>query len=262
MIDWRGECVAIVASGPSTKSANVALLQNRIHVIAIKKNVELCPWADVVYGCDAAWWKSVHGLPEYKGLKFSWAEGGSQFYKDIHPVEIEKNNDALVFDQSGVVGSGGNSGFQALNLAVQFGARGILLIGFDMQDRSGAHWYGRNNWHGANNPSDDNFRRWHKAFAGAAAVLAKMDIQVFNASPDSALRCFQHKTIDAALEAWGLGNIESAQVDMDRVRSKAGRGGCVRGRKKLNPAASDTTNSNHGPGAAGVAGERSLHPAD
>lgn len=208
--DWRDECVAIIASGPSTAKVNIQSLRNRIHVIAIKRTVELCPFADMVYGCDAAWWQSVQGLPDYKGLKVSWREGGAQQFADVHPVDIEKTTDRLLFDRPGVVGSGGNSGFQALNIAVQAGARGILLIGFDMSDRSGAHWYGRNNWINANNPTDDNFRRWQKSFEIAAGQLKARDIQVFNASPASALRCFEKKTIDAALGAWGLGNIEAA----------------------------------------------------
>lgn len=180
------------------------MLRNRIRVVAIKKNVELCPWADAVYGCDAAWWRSVSGLPDYKGLKISWAEGGCKHFADIRPVIIEPKSDRFVMDIPGTVGAGGNSGFQIANLVAQFGCRGIALIGFDMTDRGQPHWYGRNNWTGANNPSDDNFRRWQSAFANVAPVLAAMDIQVFNASPDSALRCFEHKTIEQALEAWGL----------------------------------------------------------
>lgn len=202
--DWRNECVVIVASGPSTSQVRVDTLRNRIRIIAIKKNVELCPWADVVYGCDAAWWRSVGGLPDYKGLKLSWVDGGAKHFRDVHPIEIKVKADEIILEPLGAVGSGGNSGFQALNLAVQFGARGILLVGFDMQDRGKPHWYGRNNWGGANNPSSSNFRRWQKSFAGVAGALAAMDVQIFNASPDSALVCFPHRKIEDALEAWGL----------------------------------------------------------
>lgn len=89
-----------------------------------------------------------------------------------------------------MVGSGGNSGFQALNLAVQFGARRILLVGFDMNDRGGVHWYGRNSWPMANNPDHNNFRRWIAAFEGAAPLLKSMGIEVVNLSPHSAIQCF------------------------------------------------------------------------
>jgi uncharacterized Rossmann fold enzyme len=42
-------------------------------------------------------------------------------------------------------------------LAAQLGAKTILLIGFDMTDSAGVHWYGRNNWEQANNPTQDCF---------------------------------------------------------------------------------------------------------
>jgi hypothetical protein len=66
-LDWSGREVAIIASGPSAKKSGYAALRDRMPVIAIKENIELAPWADVVYGCDAAWWKKRNGLPEFKG---------------------------------------------------------------------------------------------------------------------------------------------------------------------------------------------------
>lgn len=199
--DWRGECVAIVASGPSTSKTVVESLRNRIHVIAIKKNVELCPWADAVYGCDAAWWRSVHGLPDYKGLKLSWVNGGCKHYRDIGRIEIAEKTHKLLLDEPGLVGSGGNSGFQVVNLVAQFGVTGILGIGFDLL---GNHWYGRNAWPMANNPDSSNFQRWKSAFDNAAADLKAMGIEFINTSSKSALSCFEHKSVEQALADWGL----------------------------------------------------------
>lgn len=205
--DWRGECVAIIASGPSAKQATIGALKDRVRVIAIKKNIELCPWADVVYGCDTAWWKSVRGLPDYKGLKLAWSAQVCTEYPEIRRVFIDDIRcDKILFDDIGHVGAGGNSGFQTLNLAVQFGARKILLVGFDMHDRSGVHWYGRNNWPGANNPSevDAGFPRFRRSFAAAAIELEKMGVEVVNASPISELKCFQKMTVEQTLAAWGV----------------------------------------------------------
>jgi hypothetical protein len=194
-LDWSGP-VAIIASGPSAKKANIPALRGKMPVIAIKENVELAPWADVVYGCDAAWWKKRLGLQEFKGLKVTWAGSNDHRpapYLDIRHVEITIKSDDLIFEPSGKLGSGGNSGFQALNLAVQFGAKRVLLIGFDMHDRSGAHWYGRNNWPQGNNPTEDNFRRWRRAFELAAPKLKERGVEVFNASDISVLRCFERR---------------------------------------------------------------------
>lgn len=197
--DWRGESVAIIASGQSTKKAGVERLKGRVKVIAIKQNVDLCPWADAVYGCDGAWWKHRRGLPEFGGLKMTWDQRLSGPYPDLRLVEVEKDCNELLLDEPGKVGAGGNSGFQALNLAVQFGARRILLVGFDLR---GEHWYGRNNWPRANNPDESNFERWRAAFIAAAKTLDGLGVEVINASPTSSLTCFPKQSIETTLQEW------------------------------------------------------------
>lgn len=202
--DWRGQACAIIASGPSTKAANVSQLRGRIKVIAIKENVELCPWADVVYGCDLPWWVYRRGLPNFKGLKLAYDPGVATQFPDVKQIKIkDKLCDDILTDEPGSVGSGGNSGFQALNLAVQFGATRILLVGFDVTDRSGAHWYGRNNWMRSNNPSETNFRRWRKAFDRSSIAMNELGIEVLNASPTGQI-AFRRTTIEQALLVWGL----------------------------------------------------------
>jgi hypothetical protein len=212
--DWSDKAVAIVASGPSAKKEDFEQLRGRAAVLAVKQNVELVPWADVVYGCDSAWWRHKKGLVEFKGLKVSWAPRAVEKYPDIRKVDIETSQDRIypvekrsyrmVFDKPGTLGNGGNSGYQALNLAVQFGAKKILLIGFDMHDRSGVHWYGRNHWEKAGNPDKDCFVRWLKAFEVAARDLEDLGVHVINTSPISTLTCFRRGTIKGALAGWGL----------------------------------------------------------
>lgn len=193
-----------MASGPSAKKAGVDLLQGRIITLAIKKNIEICPWAEVVYGCDDPWWRSVEGLPGFKGLKLAYDRRACNDF-GCGKVEIpDVKADRLLFEKTGAVGAGGNSGFQALNLAVQFGASRILLVGFDMHDRGGVHWYGRNTYWRMSNPSQDNFRRWIAAFVTASAQLQARGVEVINASPMSALTGFRKATLDQALEEWGL----------------------------------------------------------
>jgi hypothetical protein len=136
-------------------------------------------------------------LPNFHGLKICYSGNNLQGFPDIKRVDIpEKGFDRLRVDEVGKIGSGGNSGFQALNLAVQFGAKRVILIGFDMTDASGVHWYGRNSWPQANNPMEHNFKRWIAAFETVSGV------EVVNASPDSALQCFPKTSIAEALHAW------------------------------------------------------------
>ena len=200
--DWTNESVAIVASGASVEPKQVACLKNRMRVIAIKKNIELAPFADVVYGCDGPWWRSVQFLPKFTGLKLSFEPTVCNAETGIAKVEIpDKHGDRLLFDRVGVVGSGGNSGFQALNLAAQFGAARILLIGFDMQ---GEHWYGRNNWGQSNNPGPWNFPRWIAAFRNASVELMARNVDVVNASPISQIKGFRKQSVEETLRLWNL----------------------------------------------------------
>jgi len=201
--DWTGRTVAIIASGPSAKAAGVDLLKGRMPVVAIKRCVELAPWADAVYGCDFPWWRSVRGLPDFHGEKWSYAPQACDQY-GARQVKIDRDRNDLLFGEVGFVGSGGNSGFHALNLVAQFGATRILLVGFDVHDRGGVHWYGRNIALGMSNPMEHNFRRWRGAFETASAQLKARGVEVINASPMSDIKGFPRTTLRQALEAWGL----------------------------------------------------------
>lgn len=162
----------------------------------------------MVYGCDAPWWRYRRGLPEFTGIKVTWSGNDLSEYPDIRKVEIAKDArgkyaEGMQFDRPcEVIGGGGNSGFQALNLAVQMGARRIILIGYDMTDSGRAHWYGRNGWKGANNPDSTNYRRWMKAFESARPVLDGMGVEVVNVSPITALKAFPRRSIEDALKGW------------------------------------------------------------
>ena len=199
--DWSGETAIVIASGPSLTKRDVEICRGHGKVIAIKKCVELAPWADVVYGCDGPWWRSVRGLKSFAGLRLAYDPTVCNSEYGIQKVDIpDPTCDRFLFDRVGSVGSGRNSGFQALNLAAQFGAKRIVLLGFDMQGDTGSHFYGRNNWMQANNPDQYNFHTWKLAFAFAASDLHKRSIEVINASRSSALTCFRQLPIEAALQ--------------------------------------------------------------
>jgi hypothetical protein len=140
-------------------------------------------------------------LVGFTGLKLAHDTGVCSTFRDIHKVEI-RDEDRFLFDEPGTVGSGGNSGFQAVNIAAQFGATRIMLIGFDMHSGGGLHWYGRNRWHSANNPSNANLMHWRDVFTAQAPHLKARGIEVVNASPDSALVCFERGSIEDTLAAW------------------------------------------------------------
>jgi hypothetical protein len=113
-------------------------------------------------------------------------------------VIVRTDRDAILTDAPGVIGGGGNSGFQAINLAVQFGAARIVLVGFDMTLAHGAHWHGR---HPArlNNPTMVTTAKWRERLDAVAPAFAALGIEVLNASPISALTAYRKVSIEEAL---------------------------------------------------------------
>jgi hypothetical protein len=204
--DWSGCVAAIIASGPSAKKTDISILsqKSRIKTIAIKESHHLCK-PDVIYGCDAHWWRHNIGLPDFSGIRVAYDKSLGEQFPNIRLIDIATPIDKVLLEPTGQIGSGGNSGFQALNLAIQFGARLILLVGFDMHDKSGVHWYGRNNWPQANNPGEPNFQRWRQAFNVSAPIIANAGIDVVNVTRYSELKCFRFlPSIEVAMAEWKM----------------------------------------------------------
>lgn len=121
----------------------------------------------------------------------------TQFPK-INAVRLVEG-DRMLTDEAGVIGGGGNSGFQAINLAVQFGARKIILVGFEMHVAQGAHWHGPHRG-GLNNPAPASTSRWRDRLDGQAARLQSLGVRVLNTTADSALTAFAKVSMEEALK--------------------------------------------------------------
>lgn len=155
----------------------------------------------MLYGCDGAWWKQNRGVPDFQGLKVSQDENACTKFSDLRKVSLIEECDDLLVKEPGRLGAGGNSGFQAVNLVVQFGVSRIILIGFDMRIDRGIHWHGPHG-KGLGNPREDKFVRWRHAFGKAAGTLAGLGVEVINASPDSTLTIFPRMSFKEALAQW------------------------------------------------------------
>ena len=121
----------------------------------------------------------------------------------VRQVRIERRRDEISVHRFGTIGYGGNSGFQAINLAVQFGIKRIILVGFDMNAERGIHWHGE---HGGRlrNPSHKSLARWRGVIDGQVERLRMMGVDVINAAPDSALKAFPKMEFTEALRVAGF----------------------------------------------------------
>jgi hypothetical protein len=107
--------------------------------------------ADHLYAADCKWWH--HHIADincgFTGKRWSCDPPGKTNWNSHDPKDWHIEVMACHIRQKGlsrdssIVHSGGNSGYQAINLAYHLGATRIILIGFDMSWHSGkAHWFG------------------------------------------------------------------------------------------------------------------------
>lgn len=188
----------IIASGPSLTKQDVDSLKGQ-KVIAINDNYLLAPWADYMYACDPIWWmwhKEREELKAFKGQKWtqreSWEPSEKTEVERLHKLNwVDSKCEMGLSTDPAYIHQGSNSGIQAINLAYHFGARSIVLLGFDMQETNGkAHWFGEhpNNSH----PKFSNLMKFYKHVADQAPALG---LEIINATRETALTCFKREKL-------------------------------------------------------------------
>lgn len=198
---WPGATCVVAGSGPSlTQQQADSCRAAGIRAVAVNDAHRLLPWADVLYACDAAWWKEHDGALDFKGERWSSHSEPRNEKLDtakrwgLHLVHGAHAR-GFSLDQRRI-NYGQNSGFQAVNLALLFGATRVLLIGFDMHIKSGYHFFGR---HGHTLRNTDPAQFIKNFNMAATDLLAHPGIEIVNCSPGSALTCFPQMDLECAL---------------------------------------------------------------
>ena len=192
-LDWAGATAVVVASGASAKDAWIEAAKGKARVLVINDSWRLAPWADALYACDLRWWRKESGAAEFNGERITQDARAAADY-GLRKVTLERRDEILT-ETPGVLGWGGNGGFHALNLAVQAGAKRIVLMGYDLV---GEHWHGRHPA-GLNNPTPSLLAKWAKVLDAQAPRLAALGVEVLNASPRSALTAYPRVPLEAAI---------------------------------------------------------------
>jgi len=185
---WPGATIVCLGGGPSLTREDVAHCEGRARVIAINDAYLLAPWADVLYACDARWWRWHQGVPGFAGLKYG-LERECRHFKGVQVLE-QTGIEGLEAAPTGLR-TGKNSGYQAINLAVHLGAARVVLLGYDMQRTGGReHWFG-NHPNGSRSPYDAFARR----FASLVQPLRALGVSVVNCSRHTALTAFPRQPL-------------------------------------------------------------------
>jgi hypothetical protein len=195
---WSGQTVICIASGPSLNADDCEFIRSfNARKISVNNAYKVAPWADVHYSSDHDWWEEHYDDMRALCLGQFWTGYPDGVpHSDVHCCPYDKRGRGLSM-KPGVINWGGNSGYCAIGLAVQFGAKKIVLTGYDQQDKTGQGHYDGN--HPDNIRKLFNFPMWRERFGEMAKDAEKHGIQIINASRETSLTCFPRASLLDAL---------------------------------------------------------------
>ena len=186
----------MVAPGPSLPDALEHLANVRAPIVAVQDAVKVVRKADVVYGCDNRWW--AHNAEDLPKRPERWSTHDQETNDKLaaaekYDINCIRGGSGNQFNLDGTkIHYGSNSGFQAINLAILFGAFEIALVGFDMRKVNGrSHYFGEhpNGWGGG------DYAQFIRDFNVAAGKMPD-SIRITNHTTGSALQCFPMQSLD------------------------------------------------------------------
>lgn len=173
-----------IASGESLTQEDVDYCKDKATVFVVSDGYKLAPWADYLYSCDTPWWdlhfNDVKG--SFKGELWSLSPETHEKY-GVNVIDYKPRLDWSV--EEGVIATGGNSGFQVLNMADLMGFDEIILLGYDMGFDHKSHWFGD---HKGGLQRGSNFKRWIENFNRAAPLI---QTKIVNCTRKTRLECFE-----------------------------------------------------------------------
>jgi hypothetical protein len=204
--------VIIVCTGPSLKNFDFNSLRNKGYIIAVNDAAKFLPFANAWFTLDP-WGLTTTQVPKsFSGELFAAVpeDYGTQNAASVahrivpskkvnylhrvsfHTDERTKAHDYLTWglneDPSCI--NTGNSGFGALNLAYHMNAKRVFLFGIDA---SKGYFFDERKGTRALDHLPPIFR-------SAMPQLAKRNIEVINASPNSRVDCFQRCSLPVAIK--------------------------------------------------------------
>jgi hypothetical protein len=190
---------------PSAYSPYLSPIHNK-HVIAINNTYQIGNWIDAVFFGDCCWYL-VHrmALANFPGLKVTCCDRFEKNDKKCREEGIkylakDKNHRQGISNNRSAVSWNSNSGAAAISLAVHFGVKRIILLGFDMclDDGGVSHWHGSHGKPGERLKSPP-FKRHLKGFPAISEDAQRMGIEIINANPKSAIDVFTKMSVGELL---------------------------------------------------------------
>jgi hypothetical protein len=177
-----------LASGPSLSETDVEAVRvwrsqspDRLVVVA-NTTFRIAPWADALFAMDSRWWKGHYAevRETFQGRRLTTANLDSRF--DVEKIKVNNYR---------------NSGAGCVSIAVDYGYRFVILLGYDcMPDGNLTHWHGS---HPQGMSDAKTIKVWPVIFGSMARDMKRQGVKVVNASHRTALTCFERMALDDVL---------------------------------------------------------------
>ena len=173
------------------------------HIIGTNIAYMLGNWVSVCYFCDLPFYRNnKFKLLDFHNLKVT--DTGNLPVRDSHiHINIKKlrrDNKYGLHPDRNCIRWNRNSGGGAIDLAVHFGAKRILLLGFDMKADEDGCTHFHSGLPSYQKPTlDRTFTRFLKAFPFIAIDAKKVGVEILNVNPDSALPDFKKVRLEDVL---------------------------------------------------------------
>lgn len=151
-----------------------------------------------LYGCDIKWWRKHYEMARHVPNKYILEQDLNKMAFADDVVQLLHGGDDGLSHEWPKLKTGKNGGYQAINLTYLLEYNRHILLGYDMQEIDGkVHWHGLHE--GLNNPSEQQFKEWRGHFDQLAQELKAVDVEVLNATRQTALECFPRVRLEDAL---------------------------------------------------------------
>lgn len=217
---WSGEDVWIIGGGPSAMrqfDVPEELIQSVVkngtplsvysnyfkpihnkHIIGINVAYMIGDWIDMVFFGDSNFFlKQERGLSRFPNLKVS-CHPNTDKVPWVKFLPHDKKHSKGISTNPKMVSWNQNSGAAAISVAAHAGAKRIILLGFDMSldKQGGSHWH---SVYRQGKKVIPPFQKHLKGFPEIAKDATRMGIEILNASPNSAIKCFRKVTVKEIL---------------------------------------------------------------
>ncbi len=195
--DWASDTAFVLCTGPSLTPEDVRVAERSgCFIVGVNDAYRIAGGAHAIYAADVDWWR-VHyqRVAMHNAMLFSCSQ-----WPGVRHVDAGKG---YPFSVKPPFGTGGNSGYQAIQLAAWFGFRRVVLLGFDMGygPIGPKHFFGDHP--SACNRSSD-YDEWIERLRVQLPAIERSGVTVINASRQTREDVFTKMSLEDAIRGVSL----------------------------------------------------------